>query len=282
MIEIEDVTGLVDPVAVCAFEGWNDAGDAATDVVGHLVDTWEARPIGAVDPEDYYDYQVNRPLLWVDEQGMRQLRWPGMQIFLARPPGSHRDIVLVRGIEPSMRWRQFVAELLAALDDLGVRLVVTVGAMLAEVPHTRPIPVTGTATEPDLEDRLRLASSTYQGPTGIVGVLADACTRLDIPAVSLWASVPHYLPHPPNPKATLALLTHLEDLLEVSVDLGDLPEDAQAWDRGVAELVEADEDIRSFAEALESEQDTASLPEASGDAIAAEFERFLKRRERDS
>ena len=178
-----------------------------------------------------------------------------------------------------MRWRQFCAELLAACDDLGGELVVTLGALLADTPHTRPIPVTGTATEPELVDRLKLEQSTYEGPTGIVGVFQDACVRLDIPAVSYWAAVPHYVAQPPCPKATLALLGQLEDLLEVSIPLGDLPEDARAWERGVDELAEEDEDIADYVRALEETRDTAELPEASGEAIAREFERYLKRRE---
>ena len=180
-----------------------------------------------------------------------------------------------------MRWRQFCAELLAACDDLGGELVVTLGALLADTPHTRPIPVTGTATEPELVDRLKLEQSTYEGPTGIVGVFQDACVRLDIPAVSYWAAVPHYVAQPPCPKATLALLGQLEELLEVSIPLGDLPEDARAWERGVDELAEEDEDVADYVRALEETRDTTDLPEASGEAIAREFERYLKRRDDD-
>ena len=164
---------------------------------------------------------------------------------------------------------------------LGVELVLTLGALLAETPHTRPIQVSGTATELDLEDRLKLEQSTYEGPTGIVGVLLDACMKVDVPAVSFWAAVPHYLPQPPCPKATLALLGHVEDLLEISIPMGDLPEDARAWERGVAELAEEDEDIGEYVRMLEENQDTAELPEASGEAIAKEFERYLKRRDVD-
>ncbi|MGH3414400.1 MAG: PAC2 family protein [Marmoricola sp.] len=278
MIEIEDVPELVDPVLVCAFEGWNDAAGAATGVVDHLLEVWDARLVGALDPEDFYDFQVNRPAVTTDEEGMRRITWPSTQIYLARPPDAHRDVVLLRGIEPSMRWRQFCAELLAAADEMGVRLVVTLGALLAETPHTRPIQVTGSSTEPELDDRLTLERSSYEGPTGIVGVFQDACVRLDIAAASFWAAVPHYLPQPPCPKATLALLSQVEDLLEVSVPLGDLPEDSRAWERGVAELAEEDEDIAEYVRNLEESADTANLPEASGEAIAKEFERYLRRR----
>lgn len=276
---MEEVEPLVSPVLICAFEGWNDAAGAATGVVDHLLDVWGARLVAAIDPEDYYDFQVNRPLVGTDEFGMRRITWPSTQLYIARPRGLHRDVVLLRGLEPNMRWRQFCAELLAASDDLGVELVVTLGALLADAVHSRPTPVTGTATELDLEDRLQLEAVTYEGPTGIVGVFQDACVRLDIPAVSFWAAVPHYVPGPPCPKATLALLGQIEDLLEISIDLGDLPEDSRAWERGVAALIEEDADMAEYVRALEESADTAELPEASGDAIAREFERYLKRRQ---
>lgn len=278
VIEIEDAPDLVDPLVIAAFEGWNDAADAASGVVDHLMTAWNARVVGAIDPEDFYDFQVNRPTVTTDDNGHRRLTWPTTQIAVASPPDLDRDVILIRGIEPSMRWRQFCAELLAACDELGGELVVTLGALLADTPHTRPIPVTGTATEPELVDRLKLEQSTYEGPTGIVGVFQDACVRLDIPAVSYWAAVPHYVAQPPCPKATLALLGQIEDLLEVSIPLGDLPEDARAWERGVDELAEEDEDVADYVRALEETRDTADLPEASGEAIAREFERYLKRR----
>jgi proteasome assembly chaperone (PAC2) family protein len=180
-----------------------------------------------------------------------------------------------------MKWRQFCAELLAACDDLGAELVITMGALLADTPHTRPIPVTGTATEPELVDRLVLEQSTYEGPTGILGVFNDACALLDIPAVSYWAAVPHYVAQPPCPKATLALLGQLEELLQAPMPIGDLADDAKAWERGVDELAAEDEDVADYVRALEETRDTAELPEASGEAIAREFERYLKRRDTD-
>ena len=278
MIEIQDAPDLVDPVVIAAFEGWNDAADAASSVVDHLMTVWNARTIAAIDPEDFYDFQVNRPVVGTDERGHRRLTWPSTQIAVASPPDLDRDIILLRGIEPNMRWRQFCAELLAACDELGGQLVVTLGALLADTPHTRPIPVTGTATEPELMDRLKLEQSTYEGPTGIVGVFQDACVRLDIPAMSYWAAVPHYVAQPPCPKATLALLGQLEDLLEVSIPLGDLPEDARAWERGVDELAEEDAEVAEYVRALEEAKDLSDAPEASGEAIAKEFERYLRRR----
>ena len=281
MIEIVDMPDLVDPLVIAAFEGWNDAADAASSVVDHLIKVWDARIVGAIDPEEFYDFQVNRPIVGSDDNGHRRITWPSTQIAVASPPELDRDIILIRGIEPNMRWRQFCAELLAACDELGGELVVTLGALLADTPHTRPIPVTGTATEPELVDRLKLEQSTYEGPTGIVGVFQDACVRTDMPAVSYWAAVPHYVAQPPCPKATLALLGQLEDLLEMSIPLGDLPEEARAWERGVDELAEEDEDIADYVRSLEESRDTADLPEASGEAIAREFERYLKRRRDD-
>jgi proteasome assembly chaperone (PAC2) family protein len=278
VIEIDDVRDLVDPLVIAAFEGWNDAAESASSVIDHLIDVWNADVIGAIDPEDFYDFQMNRPIVGIDEDGRRRITWPTTQIAVASPPGLGRDVILIRGIEPNMRWRQFCAELLAACDELGGALVVTLGALLADTPHTRPLPVTGTATEPELVDRLKLEQSTYEGPTGIVGVFQDACMRLDMPAVSYWAAVPHYVAQPPCPKATLALIGQLEELLECSIPLGDLPEEARAWERGVDELAEEEEDIADYVRALEETRDTADLPEASGEAIAREFERYLKRR----
>jgi proteasome assembly chaperone (PAC2) family protein len=281
VIEIDDAPDLIDPIVIAAFEGWNDAAESASAAIDHLMRVWDARVVGAVDPEDFYDFQVNRPMVGTDEKGHRRLTWPSTRIAIASPSDLDRDLILIRGIEPNMKWRQFTAELLAATDELGGQLVVTLGALLADTPHTRPIPVTGTATEPDLVDRLKLEQSNYEGPTGIVGVLQDACTRLDIPAVSYWAAVPHYVAQPPCPKATLALLGQLEDLLQTSIPLGDLPEEARAWERGVDELAEEDEDVADYVRALEETRDTTELPEASGEAIAREFERYLNRNRPD-
>ncbi len=280
-MEIETVSDLVRPVVIAAFEGWNDAAESATAVVDHLAERWNARVVAAIDPEEYYDFQVNRPTVGIDDNGFRKLSWPSTHIAVASPPELDRDVILVRGIEPNMRWRQFTAELLATIDDLGCELFITLGALLSDSPHTRPIPVSGSTTEADLLDRLALEHSTYEGPTGILGVLQDACERVDIPAVSYWAAVPHYVAQPPCPKATLALLGRLEELLETSLPLGDLAEEAKAWERGVDELAEEDEDIAEYVRSLEESRDTADLPEASGEAIAREFERYLKRRGED-
>jgi proteasome assembly chaperone (PAC2) family protein len=278
VIEIEEVPELRSPILIAAFEGWNDAADAASSVVDHLIKVWDARVVAAIDPEEFYDFQMNRPVVGTNDAGMRRITWPSTQLSVASPPGALRDVILLRGIEPNMRWRQFCAELLAGADELGAEMVVTLGALLADTPHTRPIPVSGTTTEPELADRLKLEQSNYEGPTGIVGVFQDACVQLDIPAVSFWAAVPHYVAQPPCPKATLALVGQVEDLLEISIPLDDLPEEARAWERGVDELAEEDEEIGDYVRALEETRDTAELPEASGEAIAREFERYLKRR----
>ncbi len=279
MIEFDDVSALVAPVVIAAFEGWNDAADAATGLLDHLIEAWEADVVGAVDPDDFYDFQVNRPVIGTQPNGHRRISWPTTRIAVARPRGLDRDVILIRGIEPNMRWRQFCAELLMMCEELGASMVVTLGALLADTPHTRPLPVTGTATEPDLLDRLQVETSSYEGPTGILGAFSDACAQADLPTVSYWAAVPHYVAQPPCPKATLALLHHLEELLEAPMPLGDLPTQARAWERGVNEVAAEDEDVADYIRSLEEASDTASLPEASGEAIAREFERYLKRRD---
>ena len=281
MIEFEALPELVDPVLVAAFEGWNDAGDAASDAVSHLIEVWGAMPLAEIDPEDYYDYQVNRPTIAFDDEGVRRLTWPTTRIYVARLPLATRDVVLVHGIEPNMRWRQFTDEVLGLAAELGVTLSVTLGALLSDSPHSRPVPVTGTSTDPGTALSLGLEPSHYEGPTGIVGVLQEACSRRGLPAVSLWAAVPHYVAQAPSPKATLALVRRVEDLLDVPVPLGDLVEDARAWEIGVDELAADDEEVADYVRQLEEARDTTDLPEASGEAIAREFERYLRRRGTD-
>ena len=278
MTDGQVVPPLRDPVLLAAFEGWNDAGEAASTAVAHLHRVWGAEDVAALDPEDYHDFQVNRPHVAIGEDGRRRITWPTTRISWARPPGSRRDVVLVRGIEPSMRWPTFTRELLAHSSELGVQMLVTLGALLADVPHTRPIPVSSTTDDEQVLDRLALERSTYEGPTGIVGVLQEAATRAGVPALSLWAAVPHYVGQSPSPKAVLALLGRVEELLGVPIPLGDLPDDAEAWEHGVDELAGEDAEIAEYVRHLEEAKDTADLPEATGDAIAREFERYLRRR----
>ncbi|MGH8828204.1 MAG: PAC2 family protein [Jiangellaceae bacterium] len=278
MIEFDGVSDLHDPLLIAAFEGWNDAGEAATACVEHLEREWDATTVASLDPDDYYDFQVNRPVVDIDDTGIRSLQWPTTRISVARPPGRDRDVVLIRGIEPNMRWRGFCRELLAAANELGVEQVVTLGALLADVPHTRPVPVTISASDPAQAAALGLEPSRYEGPTGIVGVFQDAATRGGLDAVSLWAAVPHYVAQSPCPKATLVLLQQVEDLLDLPIPLGDLTEQSEAWQHGVDELANDDPDIAEYVHRLEEARDAADLPEASGEHIAREFERYLRRR----
>ncbi|MFG2213985.1 PAC2 family protein [Streptomyces sp. NPDC048685] len=279
MIELEGVPELIDPVMVAAFEGWNDAGDAASTAVAHLDREWKGEVFAALDAEDYYDFQVNRPTLWLDG-GVRKITWPTTRLSVVRVGGDKpRDLVLVRGIEPSMRWRSFCNEILGFAHELGVEMVVILGALLGDTPHTRPVPVSGVTSDPDLARTMDLEETKYEGPTGIVGILQEACTHAGVPAVSLWAAVPHYVSQPPNPKATLALLNRLEDLIGLRIPLGELPEDARAWQLGVDQLAAEDSEVAEYVQTLEEARDTAELPEASGEAIAREFERYLRRRD---
>lgn len=274
----QTIPELVAPVMVVAFEGWNDAGDSATEAIEHLEDAWSAVQWAEIDPEPYYDYQVNRPMVSMDHNRVRSISWPTTRLSIARIPLAQRDVVLVRGIEPNMRWRGFCAELITYARALNVEMVVSLGALLADTPHTRPVPITGVTSDERLIESLGFEQSNYEGPTGIVGVLQVACQEAGIPAVSLWAAVPHYVAQPPCPKATLALLTRLEDVLDVPVPLGELPDEADAWQVGVDELADDDSEVADYVRHLEETQDTAELPEATGEAIAREFERYLRRR----
>lgn len=272
------VPELRDPIVLAAFEGWNDTAEAASGALAHLHEVWDAQPLVAIDPEEYHDFQVTRPQVTLATDGRRRITWPATRLSWARPPGSDRDVVLVRGIEPSMRWRRYTDEVLGHLTTHRASTLITLGALLADVPHTRPIPVTTTSDDPELLERLALQKSTYEGPTGIVGVLQDVATRRGLPALSLWAAVPHYVGQPPAPKAVLALLSRVEELVQLALPLGDLVEEAQAWEHGVDELAGEDEEIAEYVRQLEEAKDTAELPEASGEAIARDFERYLRRR----
>ncbi|GAA2372308.1 PAC2 family protein [Nonomuraea africana] len=281
MIELEGLPELVDPVLIAAFEGWNDAGEASSGVIAHLESEWKAEPLIALDPEDYYDFQVTRPIVEMGDGLTRSIVWPTTRLSLARPPGFERDVVLLRGIEPNMRWRGFCDEIVGIAHELGIELTVMLGALLNDSPHTRPVPIVGSATDEGLARSINLELTRYEGPTGIVGVLQHAFGAAGLRAVSLWASVPHYVAQPPNPKATLALLRRVEDVLELPIPLGDLVEESRAWENGVDELASQDTEVAEYVKELEERKDAAELPEASGDAIAAEFERYLRRRDHD-
>ena len=247
-------------------------------MITHLTSAWQAEPIGAIDPEDYYDFQVTRPVTEVTDGATRSLVWPTTRLLTPMKNQVDRDVVLVHGIEPNMRWRRFCSELVEAFTELDAEMVVLLGALLADSPHTRPVPVTTSASDPALAAGLHVSPSDYKGPTGITGVLQHECAEAGIAAVSLWAAVPHYVAQPPSPKATLALIRAVEDLLDLSLPLADLAEEARAWERGVDELAEQDSEVADYVRTLEEAKDATELPEASGDAIAAEFERYLRRR----
>jgi predicted ATP-grasp superfamily ATP-dependent carboligase len=267
-------------------------------VVNHLGIAWQATPISAIDPEDFYDFQVNRPVVEIEKGHTKRLIWPTTRISLARArnpdpldpadssvpsTGLSRDVVLVHGIEPNMRWRAFSEDLVHGLERLGVELVILLGALLADVPHTRPVPVTVGSSSAKLAADVAdggVGRADYKGPTGIIGVLQHTCTGAGIPTVSLWAQVPHYVAQPPSPKATLALLRGVEDILDAPLPLADLPEEARAWERGVDELAQQDAEVAEYVRTLEEAKDAMELPEASGDAIAREFERYFRRQGR--
>ena len=267
-------------IMVAAFEGWNDAGSAASHAIDHVADVWNAQEYGAMDPEDYHDFQVSRPTLSRLPAGERVISWPGTLVSTCAGVSTpDRRISLVRGIEPSMRWRQFCAELLDYAEDLEVSTLITCGALLVDVPHTRPFPTFVSSENEDARLLWGLERSDYEGPTGILGVLGHEAELRGITVLSMWVGVPHYVAHPPSPKATLALLGQIERLVGAPIDLGDLPDEADAWTRGADELAEDDDEIGEHVRQLESLMDEASLPEASGEAIAAEFEQFLRRRD---
>ncbi|MCL2787939.1 MAG: PAC2 family protein, partial [Micrococcales bacterium] len=265
-----------DRIAITAFAGWNDAGGAATDAVEHLAALWEAELVAEQDPEDYYDFQVMRPRFIADGTG-RELLWPKTRAFLAETP-DQQEILLIDGIEPSMRWREFTAELLALFDEFDVGLLISVGALLADVPHTRPIPVTATSASTEVRIRYGVERSDYTGPTGIVGVLEHlAFHDEDLPSMSLWAAVPHYVvASPPSPKAVIAILNKLGELLDEDIDLGDLPNEAVKWQESIDSMAEEDRELAGYIAQLEAAKDAVDSPEASGEALAREFQRFLE------
>ncbi len=287
-MEIHQIPLLRNPVMVMAFSGWNDAAEAASGAVEHLLSGWRnisddvvPELIADVESEDYYDFQVNRPVVSIDESQIRSITWPTTQVFGLSIPSMARDLVIVTGVEPSMRWKSFTSDLLDLADDLEVSLIVTLGSLLADTPHTRPITVTGTGAHPSISARLGVSVSKYEGPTGILGIIQDGCMRRGIDAISLWAAVPHYASNAPSPKATLALINTLEDFLDISIPLSDLPEAADAWEKDVNDLAAEDNEVAEYVKALEESKDAAELPDVSGDSIAKEFERYL-RRQKDS
>jgi proteasome assembly chaperone (PAC2) family protein len=274
------------PVLIGAFRGWNDGGQAATLAAGYLARLWGASKFAEIDPELFVDFQATRPNVSLDEGSTRQIEWPENAFFRARIPGTERDAVLLVGVEPNYRWRTFTEIVGELASDLGVELVVTLGALLADVPHTRPAPVTGAATDPKLVDEFGLQVSRYEGPTGIVGVLLDACRRSGIPSVSLWAAVPHYVSLAPSPRAARALCDRLATVLGITIDVSELEDAEESYVEQVSQAVASDEETSAYVEELEQRADSLdwleesdSLP--SGEALAAEIARFLRERERN-
>jgi predicted ATP-grasp superfamily ATP-dependent carboligase len=275
--------GLRAPALVCAFTGWNDAGDAASAALQFLGASLGATRFARIDPDDFFDFHATRPKVTLTDGRTRRIEWPEVEIYAARVPRAPRDLVLLQGAEPSMRWRGFCRLVVDLAEALGTQLVVTMGALLADVPHSRPVPITGLSSDDALVERLGLQPTSYEGPTGIVGVLHAACQEAGVPTASLWASVPHYVAAAPNPKAALALVRKLESLVGVSVDAEELERSAADYERQVSLAVQSDPDVQAFVERLEraaaeEEDEIASRDLPSGDVLAREFQRFLRQR----
>ena len=275
---------LRDPIMVCAFRGWNDAAGSATAALTTLADSLPIEQVATVDPEDFFDFQANRPMIQVVDGTYREIEWPDTEILVATPESAPRDLVIVLGTEPNLRWRTFSETLLEVADRLGVVTVAVLGALIAEVAHTLPVPVTGLASDPDMVGRLELEKANYEGPTGIVGVLHELCRQRDVPSVSLWAAIPHYVAAVPSPKAALALVGLLEQVTGVAADTSELEREVIEYDEQIDRAVAADSDVEELVSRIEEQQRSrveASLDVPSGDAIAREFQRFLRQRDSD-
>lgn len=277
MFITESAYPLRNPIMIASFEGWNDAGESASGAIAHLLTAWSHQEIGRLDPEDFYDFQVNRPFIKIDEMVVREIIWPNTIFYAVSTPHLKQDFLIVKGIEPSMRWPTFANQVLDVADDYEVNTVITLGALLADTPHSRPITVTASGAHPEIAKRLGVEVSKYEGPTGIIGVLQDAAYRRGLDAVSFWAAVPHYVSTPPSPKASLALVNALEDFLEISIPQGDLPDRAESWEKQVDQMASEDAEIGDYVKQLESNKDALDIPGATGESIAREVERFLRR-----
>lgn len=281
-LRIEHRPQLERPVLVAAFRGWNDGAQGASLAGGYLAKLWSAERFADIDPEEFFDFQVTRPMVSLVDGLTRQLDWPENAFYHASPEGLGRDVVLLLGVEPNLHWRRFTELIVEVAREHQTQLVVTLGALLADVPHTRTAPVTGTASDSELIERLGLQASRYEGPTGIVGVLHDACRRADLDSVSLWAAVPHYVSLSPSPRAALALCQRLGTVLEVSIDTAELEQAVEAYTNRVTEAVSSDEETAEYVQELEQRADAideSDLP--SGDTLAAELTRFLRERDEE-
>jgi proteasome assembly chaperone (PAC2) family protein len=274
-----EVPELRSPILVAAFLGWNDAASAATTALEAVAVSLDSDVVARVDPEEFFDFQDNRPTIRLTGGRARRIEWPSNTLISARVPSTEHDLLLLSGTEPSLRWRRFTETLIGAAERMGVETVITLGALIADVAHTRPVPITGLATDPELVEQLGLSGSRYEGPTGIVGVLHDACRRHDLTSASLWAAVPHYVAAVPNPKAALALLRRLEGLTGIAIDTSDLEEATERFDEQIDRAVAANPEVQDLVRRLEEEQaDAVDLADEvpSGDALASEFQRFLR------
>jgi proteasome assembly chaperone (PAC2) family protein len=267
---------LHEPVVIAAFEGWNDAGDAATTAARYLIDRWDADLVAEVDPEEFYDFTSTRPEVRLDDAGLREIVWPTTEIHAGTIPGSDQDVLLIVGTEPQLRWRTYCGELTEVAQEHRARLCLTLGALLAEVPHTRPTPIVGTAYEPEVVAGLELQPSRYEGPTGIVGVLHDAWRTAGLRSASLWATVPAYVPGAPSPKAALALVERAAAMLQTWIPTTDLEIASASYERQVSELVDADEETATYVASLEERHDVEPGVLPTADSIAEEVERFLR------
>jgi proteasome assembly chaperone (PAC2) family protein len=274
--------GLRAPALICAFKGWNDAADAASSAIQFVGSSLGAKRFATIDPEEFYDFLATRPRTKLSDGQTREIVWPAVELFEARVPRAHRDLILMSGTEPSFRWRTFSEIVVELAEVLGTQLFVTLGALLADVPHTRPVSVTGLSSDKALVSRLGLAPSSYEGPTGIVGILHAACQQAGLPSASLWAAVPHYIAATPNPKAALALVRKLEGLVGIAVDGSELESASADYDRQVNVAVQSDPDVQAFVERLEeaASEETGDEPTSlqSGETIARDLQRFLRQR----
>lgn len=271
---------------IVAFEGWNDAAESASGVVKFICEEIKADVVASVDPEDYYDFQFTRPTVSYEPDGSRVLDWPSTEMCIpsaeaiAENPSVSRLSVLV-GTEPARRWKSFAAEIMEMIEDREIEAVLFLGAMLADVPHTRPIGVTSTSQNDLARQELDIERSQYEGPVGILSVLGIELENAGIPAVALWASVPHYVHNTPSPKATLALLIEVERLLGVQFEHGKLGEEAFAWERGIDEIAEGDDEMAGYISQLEKTRDEVDSSAATGESLAKEFEKFLRSESKD-
>jgi proteasome assembly chaperone (PAC2) family protein len=270
------------PILIAAFAGWNDAASSATTALDTVALSLEPEPLARIDPEEFYDFQVTRPNIRLTEGQAREVDWPENSFVSARTAPADHDLLLLAGIEPNLRWRRFASTIIDAAERMEVELVITMGALLADVAHTRSVPITALASDPSLIDRAELTRSSYEGPTGIIGVIHDACRERGLPSASLWAAVPHYVAAVPNPKAALALLSKLEGFTGLAIDTTELDEAIERFDRQVDSAVAANREIQELVHRLEEEQDEAleaSEEVPSGDAIARDFQRFLRQQD---